>query len=101
MAMSQEQFVAMIDTLQSQVDELATSLDRSRQDIADLRNATDIALEDMQDTVEATRLAAKDDAVEADYMRLIHEKVLRPLVSDGSRKEIRGWARSVNAFFDI
>ena len=33
-------------------------------------------------------------------MRLVDEKVNRPPVFDGNRKEVRGWARSVKAYLD-
>ena len=86
--------------LRRQVEELATALESSRQETQDLRNQTDRSLRDLQEQCTAAKLAAKSDAVEHDYMRLIDEKVNRPPVFDGNRKEVRGWARSVKAYLD-
>ena len=98
--MTADQVVALLDTLRSQVEELANSLEGSRRETADLRSATDLALSTMQEQVDTARLAAKVEHVESDYMRLIDEKVNRPPVFDGNRKEVRGWSRSVKAYLD-
>ena len=100
MAMSAEQAAVMLNELRRQVEELATSLEHSRQETSDLRNQTDRSLRELQEQCTAAKQAAKVDAVEHDYMRLIDEKVNRPPVFDGNRKEVRGWARSVKAYLD-
>ena len=54
----------------------------------------------MQEQCDRAVRVARVDAVEHDYMRRIDEKVNRPPVFDGNRKEIRGWSRSVKAYLD-
>ena len=99
-AITADQMIALLDTLRSQVEELANSLEGSRRETADLRSATDLALSTLQEQVDAAKLTAKVEHVESDYMRLIDEKVNRPPVFDGNRKEVRGWSRSVKAYLD-
>ena len=99
MAITVEQAVAMMNTLRQQVEDLANQLDHSRQETADLRNQTDRSIQLLQDQCDAARAAAKSEAVEG-HMRLIDEKVNRPPIFDGNRKEVRGWARSVKAYLD-
>ena len=99
MAVTNEQAIAMMNTLRAQVEDLANQLDHSRQETADLRNQTDRSIQLLQDQCDAARAAAKSEAVEG-HMRLIDEKVNRPPVFDGNRKEVRGWARSVKAYLE-
>ena len=57
-AITADQMVALLDTLRSQVEELANSLETSRRETSDLRSATDMALSTMQQQVDTTKLAA-------------------------------------------
>ena len=98
--MSAEEAAAMMQLLRRQVEELATQLESSRQETADLRMQTDRSIQHLQDQCDTARNAARVEAVESSYMRLIDEKVNRPPVFDGNRKEVRGWARSVKAYLD-
>ena len=98
--MTLEQAVAMLDVLRSQVEHLANALEASQNQTADLRAQTDRSIQNLQDQYDAARSSSRVDAVETDYMRLIDEKVNRPPVFDGNRKEIRGWGRSVKAYLD-
>ena len=97
---STEQAAAMIQALRQQVEELADTLDRSRQETADLRQQTDRSIAHLQEQCDRTRPTVGGSAGEHDHMRLIDEKVNRPPIFDGNRKEIRGWSRSVKAYLD-
>ena len=85
--MDSAQLVQLVTTLRTQVEELAAQLDRSRQETVDLRNATDHAIAELQKQCDVVKLQSKVEAVEHDYMRLVDEKVNRPPVFDGNRKE--------------
>ena len=91
-AITADQMVALLDTLRSQVEELANSLEGSRHETSDLRNATDMALSAMQEQVDTAKLAAKVDHVESDYMRLIDEGKS----SAGIRRKPQGGSRVVS-----
>jgi hypothetical protein len=99
MAMSAEQAAAMLNTLRTQVEELANALEASRLETADLRAQTERSIQSVQDQCDAARASVKVESVES-HMRLIDEKVNRPPVFDGDRKQVRGWARSVKAYLD-
>ena len=93
MAMSPDQAMAMMQTLRQQVEELANALEASRLETADLRSQTDRSIQHLQDQCDAARGSSRVDATESEFMRLIDEKVNRPPVFDGNRKEVRGWSR--------
>ena len=98
--MESAQLVQLVTTLRNQVEELAAQLDRSQQETSDLRNATDHAIAALQNQCDDVKIASNIEHVEHDYMRFVDEKVNRPPVFDGNRKEVRGWARSVKAYLD-
>ena len=99
MAMSAEQAAAMMNALRTQVEEMAGLLDQSRQETVDLRNSTERAIAGLQEQADVARGNSRSESG-SDHMRLIDEKVNRPPVFDGNRKEIRGWTRSVKAYLD-
>ena len=99
MPMSAEQAAAMLGVLRTQVEELAAALEQSREETSDLRMQTDRSIQHLQDQCDTARAASRVEGVES-HMRLIDEKVNRPPVFDGNRKDVRGWARSVKAYLD-
>ena len=98
--MTSEQFVGLIDTLRAQVEALAVSLTQSQNETTDLRTATDLALTTMQESLDKANLrtTSGQGADEPGFMRRIEEKVNRPPIVDGNRKDVRGWFRSVKAY---
>ena len=71
--MSAEQAAAMLNTLRTQVEELANALEASRLETADLRAQTERSIQSVQDQCDAARASVKVESVES-HMRLIDEK---------------------------
>ena len=97
-----EQLLGLIETLRAHVEALSESLNQSKTEISDLRNAKNLALTTKQETRDKAKLRATSGqgADEPGFMRLIDEKLNRPLVFDGNHKDVRGCPRSVMANLD-